>query len=365
MAALLSILFLYAAMFGSLRALITSQQGVEYGLPPLWFLGIYQQILEGHATSPAFVRLAHIGWCATLSTTFLAVLFYPIAYVRKIRGLMEGIAARQEQRRKLIRIGLHATVVRSAPARAIWHFIGQTLLGVARYRFYLVMYGGIGLALLVSAVLRIDVEHERLAVAFSHDGLRAALPIVAFWTVSGFRMTFMSPADQKATWVFRVIAGKAKHEHLATARRWVVCWAAGLSLAVLGIAAIVMPNSYPNWRAFIGQVVVAFGLCILLTDAFFFDIKTIPFTYKSSSSTTNFTLHLIPYLAFFPAIVFATVALEPWIESQNSHLIVTALMILTIHLGVHSFNKAAIAEHIARADLDGDEEDFPLRLGLR
>jgi hypothetical protein len=278
---------------------------------------------------------------------------------------MEGIAARQEQRRKLIRIGLHATVIRSAAARAIWHFIGQTLLGVARYRFYLVMYGGVGLALLVSAVLRISVEHEHLSVVFSRDGLRAALPIVAFWTVSGFRMTFMSPADQKGTWVFRVIAGKAEYEHLATARRWVFCWAAALSLAVLALAVVVMPDLHPSWRTIVGQFVVAFGLCILLTDAFFFDVKTIPFTCKSSSSTTNFALLLIPYLGFFPAIVLTTVALEPWIESQNSHLILTALTVLGVHLGMHSVNKIKIEEHIARAYLDGNEEDFPLRLGLR
>jgi hypothetical protein len=126
-----------------------------------------------------------------------------------------------------------------------------------------------------------------------------------------------------------------------------------------------MPDLHPSWRTFAGQLVVAFGLCILLTDAFFFDVKTIPFTCKSSSSTTNFALLLIPYLGFFPAIVFTTVALEPWIESQNSHLILTALTVLGVHLGMHSVNKIKIEEHIARAYLDGNEEDFPLRLGLR
>jgi hypothetical protein len=61
---------------------------------------------------------------------------------------------------------LHATLLRISASWAVFHFISQTLLRVQRYRIYLILCGGMGLALVAAGVLRLDVVQEYLALIF-------------------------------------------------------------------------------------------------------------------------------------------------------------------------------------------------------
>jgi hypothetical protein len=112
-------------------------------------------------------------------------------------------------------------------------------------------------------------------------------------------------------------------------------------------------------------VVVALGWSLVLTDLFFLNVTTIPFTGARSNSATNFALLLIPYLGFFPAVVMFTVALEPIIEASLGHLAIAAGVMAGAHLLLRAMHRSRIAEHVQRIDADEDEEEFPLRLGLR
>jgi hypothetical protein len=110
---------------------------------------------------------------------------------------------------------------------------------------------------------------------------------------------------------------------------------------------------------------MAIVLSVLLTDAFFLNVKSIPFTGAKSNSAANFALLLIPYVGFFPAIVMFTIALEPVIEAAWSRLAITACIAGALHVCLLWRHRARIAEELQRIDADDDEEDFPLRLGLR
>src|SRR6202044_3128734 len=95
--------------------------------PPFWFLGIYQRLMEGPAAQPIFGKLAQIGCEALLGTVGLAMLAYPLAYMRKVRQIVVGAPARTT-RRGLLRFGnwlAGATIVRQPLRRAIFHFIGK------------------------------------------------------------------------------------------------------------------------------------------------------------------------------------------------------------------------------------------------
>ncbi|MFY9748264.1 MAG: hypothetical protein WAK25_18405, partial [Acidobacteriaceae bacterium] len=182
--ALLTLLFLYPALAGALGSVLQSKSALVFCVPSFWFLGIYERLLVGPAVSPVFVELARIGLVALALAIGLAAASYPLAWWRKTRGLVEGTAKRE--RRNLMaapmsRI-LQATLVRNPACRAIWQFIGQNLLRVPRYRMVLVMYGGMGAALVLATVTRVSLAHGRIAFVFSPQGLRATVPIVAFWT---------------------------------------------------------------------------------------------------------------------------------------------------------------------------------------
>ena len=362
---LLSSLFLYPVVFGVLPRLILSGSGRVFWFPPFWFLGIYQRVLGGSSTPPIFAALARFGWLGTLATVVLASAVYPLAWWRRTAGLVEGAATREHQRRIAIPVhsALHTTLARAPGARAVWHFIGQNLLRVPRNRMVLVLYGGAGVALLLAAALRIALEHGRMRIAVSPDGLRAMVPIAAFWTVSGLRSTFLAPADQRGRWIFRVVLGKPAWPHVQASRRWALLWTTLLTLALAALACVAVPLH--SWHFAAVQGFVAVALSLLLTDAFFLNLRTIPFTGSQSTSATNPALLLIPYLGFFPAIVLFTVAAEPWLGASAGHLVVAAAVAAAAHIAMLRVHKARIAENLLQIEADDDQEDFPLRLGLR
>jgi hypothetical protein len=364
---LLTMLFLYPAMAGVLRAMLQSGRRGVFFFPPFWFLGIYQRVLDGSAAVGVFVRLAHIGATATAVAVALAAASYPLAWWRRTRGLVEGAARREKQSWIALpgRQAIHATVARSPACRAIWQFIGQNLLRVPRYRMVLVMYGGMGAALLFATVTRVHLAHGRIAFVFSPEGLRATVPIVAFWTVSGLRSTFLAPADQRGRWIFRVILGKAGPEHVGAAKRWVFLWSALLSFAAAMCACVFADPETHGWLFAATQGVVAMGWSLVLTDLFFLNVTAIPFTGVKSNSATNFALLLIPYLGFFPAVVMFTVALEPIFESSVGHLLIAVGFVVAAHVVLRAMHRSRMAEYVHLIDADDDEEEFPLRLGLR
>ncbi|MGC2637974.1 MAG: hypothetical protein WA294_12405 [Acidobacteriaceae bacterium] len=365
--ALLTALFAYGAVSGALHGLLQSGNPRLFWFPPLWFLGIYQRILDGPATPPVLAALARTGLAATAIAIALACATYPLAWWRRTKDLLEGAARRDRQNLAAVPAHglLHHTLVPRPESRAVWHFIGQNLLRVPRYRMVLVMYGGAGAALVFAAVMRMPMGHGHIGLVFSPDGLRAAIPIVAFWTVSGLRSTFLAPADQRGRWVFRVASGKPGLPHVQAARRWVLMWTLLLTLGAAAWACIAEPLSLHTLRFATGQVFMAIALSVLLTDAFFLSVKTIPFTGAKPNSAANFALLLIPYLGFFPAIVMFTIALEPVFEATWAHLAVAAGIACFLHGFLLWKHRALIAGHLQQIDADDDEEDFPLRLGLR
>jgi hypothetical protein len=359
---LLTLLFLYPAMAGSLQGLTAGR--IADWVPSFWFLGIYEQVLHGRTTLPVLVRLAHLGWAATFAAVGVAVAAYPLAWRRRTRGLVEGTAKKMRRSRlgTPVQRLVHATLARTPTCRAIWQFIGQNLVRVPRYRMVLVMVGGMGAALVLATVMRVSTAGGRIAFVFSPEGLRAVVPMVAFWTVSGLRSTFLAPADQRGRWIFRVTVGKAGLAEVGAARRWVLIWSAALTLMAVALAA-----RAERWTGAVlaAQIVVALGWSMVLTDVFFLNVKTIPFTGAKSNTATNFALLLIPYLGFFPAVVLLTVGAEPWVESTWAHVAWTAAIFAAAHLMLRAMHRQRIHEHLLLIDADDDEEEFPQRLGLR
>ncbi|HVT99124.1 MAG TPA: hypothetical protein VHE33_16585 [Acidobacteriaceae bacterium] len=363
---LLTLLFLYPAMAGTMSGLLAPDSPVAAWVPSFWFLGIYQRILDGPSTPAIFVRLAHIAEVALIAAIAVAIASYPLAWWRKTRSLVEGTAKRETRNWAVAPVQwlVHLAVARTPASRAIWQFIGQNLLRIPRYRMVLVMYGGMGLALLFATVTRVALQRGHLLFFFSRDGLRATVPIVAFWTVSGLHSTFLAPADQRGRWIFRAILGKAGIAELVAAKRWVLFWSALLSMTAAGCA-YALAAGPRSWLFAADQLLVSLGWSLILTDLFFLNATSIPFTGARPNSATNFALLLIPYLGFFPAVVMFTVALEPVLEVSVGHLACGVGLVAVAHLILHGMHRSRIADHVHGIEPDEDEEEFPLRLGLR
>jgi len=217
--------------------------------PPLWFLGIYQRVLEGPAGLPIYTRLAQTGCAALLITVAVAALAYPVAYIRRVRQLVVGPGTHDTRSwtgRPLYGF-LHSTLLRPPVSRAVFHFISQTLLRVPRYRIYLVLYGGAGLSVVVASILACRSRTARFA--------RKSLPM-AFARLSASSPSGSSPdcawrssrlAINREAGFFRIVHGRPPHRtsamhQLRAAKVWVLLWSAIVTFgAWFAFRAIVPP----------------------------------------------------------------------------------------------------------------------------
>jgi hypothetical protein len=365
MMVLLTILLLFPLSSRFLEVLVNLHAARYF--PPFWFLGIYETLLAGSSSLPVFSGLAKTGCLATAIVFALTIVSYPLAYRRRMRYLVEGSDVFDTRNIAIVPIHrlLHATFLRNAVQRGIYHFISCSLLRTQRHRVYMAMYGGLGLALLLACVLLLKLSHGHLGFSLSPDGLRAAVPIAAFWTIAGLRTAFLSPADRRGGWIFRLILGRPTSLQLGTTMRWILPCVLGLTLAMVTLINRVAPPELRGWNSLTCQFLVAIGLCLLLTDALFLKVRTIPFTGETRAPATNLAFILLQYFGLFPPLVLLSVGLEPWLEASVWHVVSMVGVISAAHLAMRRIQSKDAEYYVNLIDLDEDEEEFPQRLGLR
>jgi hypothetical protein len=204
----------------------------------------------------------------------------------------------------------------------------------------------------------------------SANGIRAATAIVAFWTIAGLRMAFVSPGNQQGSWIFRIVHGRppyflAAMEQLLGAKVWVLLWGAIVTFSALIAFRMVAPPELLTWPATLSQLIIAGAMCLLLTDVFFLNVKIVAFTGEPAREQSNLAITVLKYAAFVPAVAWVPLAFEPWIETDVSHLVIALAAIVAAHLALRYRHRKIIQEHCNSFYLEDDEEEFPMKLGLR
>ena len=363
---LLTVLFLYPVLSRFLQPLLNSGNSFARWFPPFWFLGIYERLLAGSSTLPIFKELARSGCWATLFTIAIAMITYPLAYRRRVRQLIEGAGAMSTRSWITYPINkiLHATVLHLPARRAVFHFISQTLLRTQKHRVLLAMYAGLGIALALAEMVVLTIVRGHVRVSFLSDGIRSAIPVLLFWTVAGLQTALTAPIDRRGRWIFRVIIGQPSLEHLNGAKIWVAVWGIAVSAATLAALHGVAPRDLQSPIALATQLVVAVGLCLLLTDCLFLKTLAIPFTELHKTALTDMPLVVVRYFVVFPIMVLMIVQHEPWFEMSVVHLVQILVAIVAGHLCLRWWYGQRVHEMRAGSDFEDDEELFQ-QLGLR
>jgi hypothetical protein len=204
----------------------------------------------------------------------------------------------------------------------------------------------------------------------SSDGIRAATGIVAFWLISGLRMAFVSNGNEQGSWVFRIVHGRPPHfnaaiEQLRAAKVWVVLWALIVTCGACFAFRVFAPAELLTMPATASQLLVAAGMCLLLTDILFLNVKNVAFSGEPARVQSNLAIGVLKYFAFVPAVAWVPLISESWIELSEQHFILVAAAIAATHLALRSRHRAIIREHCNLPGLEDDEEEFPMKLGLR
>jgi hypothetical protein len=363
---ILAVLLLYPTLAHSLRPMLASNLPAARWFPPFWFLGVYERLLQGPSTLPMFRQLADTGFSALLLMLAAVILTYPLAYRRRVRQLIEG-AGRIDSHSAAatpIRRLIHAALLRVPAKRAIFHFVAQTILRAPRQRVMLALYGGLALALTLSNMVALRVGAGHLQVSLLLFGIRAAVPIMAFWSVLALSNVLSAPIDRRASWVFRVLIGRPGPNHLGGTRTWINLWALSISLTTALLLHIFSPTSMRTPLVTTGQLLVAIGSPLLLADIVLFPVCTVPFTYLRTSSITDFPSMIVRYFVMFPFFVMIVVHEEIWIEASFTHLFEALLLIAVAHLTLLSTHAHTLRQGTLETPPDEGDE-FPQRLGLR
>lgn len=371
-AALLLTLLLFPMFSGIVPDLL--QSGIWYirCIPPLWFLGMYQRLLEGSAALPVYDQLARIGCMATLAALATVVAIYPLAYLRKTHQLVEGHAAHRGRNWTAAVISriFNRTIIRTPEQRAIFHYISQTIFRVPRYRIYLVLYGGVGLAIVIATVLRFSMVNNQIQMMVSTDGLRASAGIVAFWAVAGLRLAFLSPGNRQGTWIFHLVHGRppevgAARRQLSAAKIWALLFVTILTGGAFLVACATAPPDSLTWRAVTTQILVASGFCFLLTDFFFLHLTTIAFTDEPTGELPNLAMTVAKYFTFFPLVVWLSVVSGPWIEERSWRYISTLIGLGFVHWLIELRHREIVRQYCLHFDPDKRDNLSLLQLDLR
>jgi hypothetical protein len=368
---LVVLMLLFPILSGVTPALLQSGSSAVRWFPPFWFLGMDQRILEGPSALPIYGLLARIGAIAILVVPLIAVAAYPLAYLRRVRRLVEGASTRSMRNPVEIPFHglLHATVIRPPVRRAVFHFIGQTLLRVPRYRIHLVLYGGVGLSVLIATVLRLSMTEGHLHAEASADGIRVAIGIITFWVIAGLRTAFVSSGNQLGNWVLRLVHGcpppfGAAIEQLSAAKVWVMLCSTTVTGIAIALLRMVSPAELLTWPATLAQWMVAIGFCVLLTDIFFLNVTVVPFT-GGTRQQPNLAFTVLRYFSAFPLVMMLSAVSQYWIAINARHFGIAAILIVEAHLWLRRRHRNAVRLHCEQLELEEDEEEFPMRLGLR
>ena len=358
---LLLLFLLYPLIAGHLQSLLSGQTAMAQFIPPLWFLGLYQTLVEGSAAPAAAPSLAMLGLNATAAAILLTAITYPLAWSRQKKRAIEGAPQSRAKRTSRLTAALHKTLLSHPQHRAIFHFLSQTIARSPRYQVFLALYTGAGLAIALCSVITLSESHNTVALALSTAGLHAAGPLLLFWLIAGLRSSFAYPVDLLARWVFPI---NLQLDHplpfpgpcAKASKTWVQLCCGLLTCLIL---AILLALHWNPTRLLV-QAVCAAALSLLLTDLFFLGRTQIPFTKKRAS---GLALAFLLYLVFFPTVIQLTVLFEMAAESRPYLLLWTLLGAATLHFFFQWL------DHLARQGIIGgfpeDETDpGPQTLGL-
>ncbi len=218
--------------------------------PPIWFLGIYEDVL-GDAPAPLRQR-ARAGIVAVLGALGLVLVAYPLAYRRMAVAAIENVDTRMTRRALVLRL-VPRLVARHSTSRAAAQFLLTTLGRVERHRFVIAMTGGVAVALVIPVALG--------AIAMSGLPAQPTIPLLAapFYVMAcltvGLRFGATLPGDLRASWIFHAIDADGWRARAGT-------WRVVFALAVLPIELIMTAIAWKTWGASFALTSLLVGLAV-------------------------------------------------------------------------------------------------------
>lgn len=112
-------------------------------------------------------------------------------------------------------------------------------------------------------------------------------------------------------------------------------------------------------------MLVAGGICLLLTDASFLNVTSVAFTGEAGNQESNLAFTVLRYFTFFPLVTGISVIANHTVEQGARAFGYTAVTVVVLHLWLRKRHRDQVRLYCGQQELEEGEEDFPMKLGLR
>ena len=293
---------LLAAQVAETLALLQLDNGWRILLfPPLWFLGLYEQLLR--YSSADLSLWASYARLALITSAIAAVVFYVLGYVRHFRRTAETSDAVVAPGRMLRLL----PIPKDPHEAAIVDFVKQTISRSGLHRLLLRTFLAAGCAVILHGlasrfvILRPEEASDIGLLAF------AAPLVISFFLLVGLRFLLEIPTERQASWIFRMaITDSASGAILRGVRRVM------FELGILAWLVLIVPVNIVLLGAPLG---IAHSMFCLLTSLIALDVLLIgyhkaPFTTDFNSERTNLGISLVLWSTLFAAYAYGTTYIE-------------------------------------------------------
>ena len=297
MSVLVMMFFLSPVLGMNLRRLTRENSPLLHWFPPYWFAGLYERMRPATG-DPVLLGLGAYAVRGLACAAILFTLVYLAGYRRHARRVLESVelSASGAARRKF---GGAADrfLLRTPVERAVFHFVGQTIVRSSRHRLFLAVYAGFGAALALMSYGSGPSGSLRLPMTLS------------FVLVSGLRAAFNFPCDLNANWVFRISESNWTRECAAGARKWV------LTCGILPLFLLFAPVEFASfpWPAALFHLAFGIVLSSLLAEALFATFRKVPFTCSYLAGKVNLVGLSVVYVFGFTLYSRTMAVFEQWL----------------------------------------------------
>jgi len=279
-------------------------------LPPVWFLGLAQSILNPGAGA-YFTAMGRTAVIASELVLLSSLAIYTISYRNCFMRIAETVGpAGRTARKDTSRIfrALDATFLRSPFQRAGYRFVMKTLFRSEQHGLMLGAFVGLGTVIasqfLFSSLNGDGVTHAR----FPSPELLAIPLIFSYCIIVGLRLAFEMPTELRANWIFRFCVNKHKPETrslgLKVILSFVLPW-------VWLFAAPVYAYFWGWWSGIFPAVVVTLW-SFLLVEVLLLKFRKLPFTCPYPQFRHSAVVLALSYILGFFVFVMMTAHLVYW-----------------------------------------------------
>jgi hypothetical protein len=280
---------------------------VAQWLPPVWFLGLYQQIVGYSA--PVFDLLAGRALSALVLASAVAGCSYLLSYRRSVAGAMESadvVMAPPARLKNAAWAWFDRLALSGAAERASFHFVRDTVMRSRSHRVMVASFAGVGLAVVFQGLAGIIAAGNKSFWQSPTGPLMPAALILPVFLLTGLRYAYTVPAELRANWVFQVSGHMEPRELMSGVRK------ATAALGLIPVLALLLPvhGLLWSWRAAALHVTYAGVVGWLLMETLLVGLGKLPFTCSYVPGKANLKASWPLYLGGYLLYVGVFSALE-------------------------------------------------------